>query len=212
MPVRSGGSQSGADFLLILRERDLGDGKSGDKAIAEKIAEAKRQWKHCAVSDGRNPPHSFLLVFGSPHVMEAAADDNLRRFADRLLELTGWKPERQAKRGENAISSDFLYLKHPQTGAYHGFRFNLDFFAAAGDGTWWHDHRFPGGIAFTANATGHMKAFLDWYSEPGRDHGDWAVTQAMMTIARSYPMRPIKGGDKTEKTRGKRAALRGFST
>lgn len=196
---RAAASQ-GQIFFCILRERDLGDGKSGDKAIAEKIAAAKRQWKQRAVADVKNPPHSFLLIFGSPYVMEAAADDNLRRFANRLLELTGWKPERRAKRGENTISSDFLYLKNPQTGAYHGFRFNLDFFAAAGDGLWWHDHRFPGGIAFTANATGHMKSFMDWYSDPGRDHGAWAVTQAMMTIARSHPTKPLNGGAKSEKT------------
>jgi hypothetical protein len=193
-------ASQGQIFFCVLRERDLGDGPSGDLAIAEKIAAAKRQWKQRALSNRTNPPHSFMLVFGSPHVMEAAADDNLRRFSNRLLELTGWKPQREARRGENSISSDYLYLKHPQTGRYYGFRFNLDFFAAAGDGTWWHDHRFPGGVAFTANATGHMKAFLDWYSEPGRDHGAWAVTQSMMTIARSHATKPIPGGDRSEKT------------
>jgi len=192
-------ASQGQIFFCILRERDLGEGPSGDRAIAAKIAAAKRQWKQRAVTNSTNPPHSFLLVFGSPHVMEAAADDNLRRFSNRLLELTGWKPERRANRGENTITSDYLYLRHPQTKAYHGFRFNLDFFAIAGDGTWWHDHRFPGGIAFTANVTGHMKAFMDWYSEPGRDHGGWAVTQAMMTIARSHATRPVQGGDRTEK-------------
>jgi hypothetical protein len=190
----------GQIFFCIVRERDLGDGPSGDEAISEKIAAAKRQWKQRALVDVQSPPHSFVVVFGSPHVMEAAADDNLRRFANRLLELTGWRPERRARRGENTITSDYLYLKNPQTGQYHGFRFNIDFFAAAGDGIWWHDHRFPGGIAFTANATGHMKAFMDWYREPGRDHGPWAVTQAMMTIARSHPTKPIGGGDRSEKT------------
>lgn len=193
---RAAASQ-GQIFFCVLRERDLEDGRGGDQAVAARIAAAKRQWKQRAVSDRNSPPHSFVLVFGSPHVMEAAADDNLRRFANRLLELTGWKPERRARRSENTITSDFLYLKHPQTGAYHGFRFNLDFFAGAGDGTWWHDHRFPGGIAFTANATGHMKAFLDWYREPGRDHGAWALKQAMMTIARSHATKPVPGDDQT---------------
>lgn len=195
---RSAASQ-GQIYFCILREQDLGDGRSGDEVIAEKIAAAKRQWKQRAITNRNNPPHSFILVFGSEHVMGAAADDNLRRFASRLLELTGWKPERKARRGENTITSDYLYLKNPTTGEYHGFRFNLDFFAAAGDGTWWHDHRFPGGIAYTANATGHMKAFMDWYSEPGRDHGAWAVTQAMMTIARSHRSKKIERGDGTEK-------------
>jgi hypothetical protein len=191
-------ASQGQIFFCVLRERDLGDGPGGDRALAARIAAAKRQWKQRAVTNPANPPHSFVLVFGSPHVMEAAADDNLRRFSTRLLELAGWKPERRASRGENTITSDYLYLRHPQTRAYHGFRFNLDFFAAAGDGTWWHDHRFPGGVAFTANATGHMKAFMDWYGDPGRDHGAWAVTQAMMTIARSHATKPSQGGDRSE--------------
>lgn len=192
-------ASQGQIYFCILRERDLSDGPSGDKAIAAKIMAAKRQWKQRAVANPTNPPHSFVLVFGSPHVMEAAADDSLRRFSNRLLELTGWAPERRARLGENTITSDYLYLKHPQTKAYYGFRFNLDFFAAAGDGTWWHDHRFPGGVAFTANATGHMRAFMDWYSDPDRDHGGWAVTQAMMTIARSHATKPSRTGDGSEK-------------
>jgi hypothetical protein len=149
------------------------------------------------VTNPADPPHSFVLIFGSPHSMEAAADDNLRRFANHLLELNRWKPERGARRGENTLTSDYVYLNNPQTKEHYGFRFNLDFFAAPGDGTWWHDHRFPGGVEFTANAAGRMKAFMDWYSEPGRDHGDWAVTQSMMTIARSYTTRPIQGGDRS---------------
>jgi hypothetical protein len=182
-------ASQGQIYFCILRERDLGD---GDEAIAEKIAAAKRHWKQRAVTDRQNPPHSFLLVFASPHVMLAAPDDNLRRFSNHLLALSGWEPQRRARRGANPISSDYLYLKNPTTDVYYGFQFNVDFFAAAGDGRWWHDHRFPGSIAFTANAVGHMKSFMDWYSEPGRDHGAWALTQAMMTIARSHRTKPDK--------------------
>lgn len=183
-------------YFCVLRERDLAD---GDEAILEKIAAERRQWKQRAVRDLENPPHSFILVFGSRRLEFAAPDDNLRRFASRLLELTGWKQERRARRGENSVTSDYLYLHNPQTGAYHGYRFNVDFFAAAGDGRWWHDHRFPGGIAFTANAAGHMKCFMDWYEKPGRDHGGWAVTQAMMTIARAHRTKPAGAGNRSEK-------------
>ena len=85
--------------------------------------------------------------------------------------------------------------------AYHGYRFNIDFFAAAGDGKWWHDHRFPGGIAFTANAAGHMKCFMDWYDEPDKDHGGWSLKQAMMTIAKAHPLKGVKhGAPPTEQT------------
>jgi hypothetical protein len=185
-------------FFCYLRERDLAD---GDQAIREKVAAAKKQWKQRAVKDTEHPPHSFVLVFGSRDMEVAAPDDNMRRFASRLLELTGWKPERRAARGQNAITSDYLYLRNPHSGAYHGFRFNIDFFSAAGDGTWWHDHRFPGGIAFTANAAGHMKCFMDWYGAQGRDHEGWALKQAMMTIAKAEPTKGVKeGAPRTEQT------------
>ena len=45
-------------YFCILRERDLAD---GDRAIAEKIAEAKRHWKQRGISDSQAPPHGFLL-------------------------------------------------------------------------------------------------------------------------------------------------------
>ena len=171
----------------VLRELDFAD---GDEGIAARIAEEKRLWKQRAASDLRRPPHALLLVFASPRLALAAPDDNLRRFADRLLALAGWGADRRQQSGENSVSSDFLYLPHPTEGVFYGFQFNVDFFAAAGDGLWWHDHRIPGGIAFTANSTGHMRYFRDWYEQPGTDHGEWAVKQAMLTIANAYPHPP----------------------
>jgi len=184
-------------FFCFLRESDIGE---GDDAVREKIEAAKKQWKQRALRDTDRPPHSFVLVCGTRRLERARPDENLRRFSSRLLELSGWTPERRARRGQNAVTSDSLYLKNPGTGDIHGFRFNIDFFAAAGEGRWWHDHRFPGGIAFTANAAGHMKCFMDWYGEPGRDHGHWALLQAMMTIAKAHPTRGEQaGGDKSER-------------
>src|SRR5262249_36309743 len=98
----------------------------------------------------------------------------------------GWGAARSSRNKENPISSDFLYLRNPKDKSYYGFQFNVDFFAAAGDQTWWHDHRIPGGIAFTANSTGHMRYFRDWYERPGSDHGEWALKQAMITIAQAH--------------------------
>ena len=118
--------------------------------------------------------------------MFASTSDGLRRFADHLLHLAGWAPKRRAKRGDNPITSDFLYLKNPNDGEFYGFQFNIDFFAAAGDGRWWHDHRFPGGIGFTANSTGHMRHFRDSLQKPGSDHGESALKQAMITIAQAH--------------------------
>src|SRR5262249_8473402 len=139
-----------------------------------------------AVSDRERPPHAFLLVLASPRVALAAPDDALRRLADQLLALAGWAPKRRGRRADQT-SSDFLYLRHPVGSGYHAFQFNIDFFAAAGDGRWWHDHRIPGGIAFTANSVGHMRSFLEWYAAPGEDHGGWALKQSMLTIANAHP-------------------------
>jgi len=174
----------GQIYIRVLHERDLAD---GDGSIEQKISAAKHHWKQRAVFDTQTPPHSFLLVFATDKLMLAAPDENLHRFADRLLELAGWGPKCRAKRGENPVSSDFLYLQNPADDSYFGFQFNIDFFASAGDKRWWHDHRLPGGIGFTANSTGHMKAFLDWHKQKGGDHSDWALTQAMITIAQAHP-------------------------
>jgi hypothetical protein len=176
--------------FCIIREEEIAE---SDDYVREKITREKRLWKQRAVYDTKTPPHSFLLVVESRRLERAAPDDNLKRFANYLLGLVGWSEHRRAMlRGENPVTSDYLYMRHPDTRDYVGFRFNIDFFAAAGDGRWWHDHRFPGGVAFTANATGHMKAFREWYSDRGGSNPAWALTQAMMTVARAHPTKPVK--------------------
>lgn len=169
--------------FCILTEREL---MAGDKVVAAKISEEKRLWKQKAFDDRRNPPHAFMLVIASPRVALAAPDGELRRFAEGIRDLAGFRPARRASL-ENAVSSDLLYLRHPTDGNCYGFQFNLDFFASAGDGRWWHDHRVPGGIAFTANNTGHMRAWQEWYSEDrGQDRSEFFVKNAMYTIAQAH--------------------------
>ena len=100
----------------------------------------------------------------------------------------------------NAVTSDFLYLKDPHSGEFYGYRFNLDYFACAGDGRWWHDHRFPGGIAFTANSVGHMIAFRERYQQQAGGR-EWALKQAMVTIRNAAPTRGMDGGEAPEQGR-----------
>ena len=171
-----------------------------DEEIVEKIAEEKQLWKQRAAVEPLRGAHSFVLVVASPRVALAAPDQHLRAFSDRILELAGWEPDRRGARRKNTVTSDFLYLKHPSDGSFYGFRFNADFFACAGDGRWWHDHRFPGGIAFTANSTGHMIAAREWYQ--GKDDGRaWALKQAMLTINNAMPTRETDNADPSEQGR-----------
>jgi hypothetical protein len=171
-----------------------------EQEIAEKIAAEKQLWKQRAAFEPLRGAHSFVLVVASPHVALAAPDRHLRAFSDRILELTGWDIHRRGASRANPVTSDFLYLKHPSDGGFYGFRFNVDYFACAGDGRWWHDHRFPGGIAFTANSTGHMIAAREWYQ--GKDQGKaWALKQAMLTINNAMPTRKTESREASEQGR-----------
>jgi hypothetical protein len=159
-----------------------------DSEIAAKILEDKKLWKQRAAFDPQRAAHSFMLVVASQEVALAAPDANLEAFSNRLLELAGWSvgAHRFARR-VNEISSDFLYLRNPQDGRLYGFQFNVDFFACAAHDRWWHDHRAPGGIAFTANSLGHMRAFREWYLKKPGDASEWAVRMAMATIDSAEP-------------------------
>jgi len=110
-------------------------------------------------------------------------DDTLKAFSNAILKLSGWSVgRRRFARLVNEVSSGYLYLRNPLDSALYGFQFNIDFFACAGHDRWWHDHRFPGGIAFTANSLGHMRAYREWHGILKGVGGEWALKQAMMTI------------------------------
>jgi hypothetical protein len=173
-------AKQGRIHFCFLREEAVSTWS--DEEIAEKIDEEKKLWKQRAASDPSRAAHSFLLVVAAPRVAFAAPDHCLRAFSDRILELTGWSAQRKGARRVNTLNSDFLYLRNPSDRLFYGFQFNVDFFACAGDKTWWHDHRFPGGITFTANSVGHMIRFREWY-EGKPESEDWALIQAMLTIA-----------------------------
>jgi hypothetical protein len=159
-----------------------------DQEIGEKIAEDKKLWKQRAAFAPDRATHSFMLVVASPVVALAAPDDNLEAFSNRLLELAGWSlgTHRSARR-LNEISSDYLYLRNPDDKQLYGFQFNVDFFACTAHGRWWHDHRAPGGVAFTANSLGHMRAYREWFQAKTTATAEWALQLAMVTIDNAEP-------------------------
>ena len=181
--------------FCFLREHAVAEWS--DAEIEEKIAEEKRLWKQRAACDPDRAAHSFVIVVASPQIALAAPDQHLRMFSDRILELAGWEPDRRGARRKNTVTSDFLYLRNPTDHCFYGFRYNIDFFACAGDGSWWHDHRFPGGIAFTANSTGHMLRFREWYDGKAQSES-WGLMQAMFTIQNAEPTKSKESTDPIE--------------
>jgi hypothetical protein len=179
--------------FCFITERDI---RSGDDAIKNKILADKRLWKQraLAMDSSRQAPSSFTLVLISPRVAYAAPDSHLRELAVRLQYLANWAPQTKDPI-RNTVQSDFLYLKSPLDELFYGFQFNVDFFAASGDRRWWHDHRIPGGLAFTANSPGHMRQWREWYDQPeesSADRSTWFLQNAMFTIAHAHKTTPLQ--------------------
>jgi hypothetical protein len=149
----------------------------GDDAVRVRIRDSKKLWKQRAIRGQAR--HGFILVFCDRKVAFANPDEHLYRFSLHLQELAGWVGVPHIR--GNAIADEWLYLQHPRTKEIVKFVFSVDYFAAAGDRRWWHDHRVPGGVAFTANSLGHMAKQQEWYLDQA-DRIEWALRTAMNTI------------------------------
>jgi hypothetical protein len=171
-----------------------------DTKIKDKIQIELALWKQRALKGGARAPHGFMLVVAAPRVLWAAPDENLKRLALRIRQLWGCRVEADDRGNDRAW--EHLFLKKPKTSEYYRFTFTVDFFAAAADGRWWHDHRAPGGIAFTANSLGHMAAVREWY-EGKKNQTEWGARVAMLTIAEAADttegpattLIPLNGGE-----------------
>jgi len=77
------------------------------------------------------------------------------------------------------------------------WRVGVNFFGAQGDQRWWHDHRIPGGMAFSMNSIGHMtrarlEAEMPMRPAPARvDPADRLVDFALL-----FAMRTIHNASK----------------
>lgn len=171
-------------FISVIDEQML---SRGDEAVRTKLKSDRQTWKQWSL--GEKGKHGFLLVVTSPKLHYATPNQALKNFAEHIRGL--FEADSKTDPVGNDMVYEWLYLKNPQTGQFHKFRVILDFFASAGDGRWWHDHRFPGGIAFTFNSLGHMARTREWY-EKNKTPVEWAARMAMQTISNAFP-HPVHG-------------------
>jgi hypothetical protein len=162
-------------FISIIDDELL---KQGDEVVKEQLLLDKQTWKQWSL--GANGKHSFLAVILSPRMHYAAPNRALQVFSEHIRQLFVGDTVRDP--AGNDVSTEWIYLKNPTTGGIKKFRVILDYFASAGDQRWWHDHRFPGGIAFSLNSLGHMVRTKEWYENLAEPHA-WATRMAMATIA-----------------------------
>jgi hypothetical protein len=175
-PCLFGRIAAGKDWMhyCFLDDRDLCE---SDQDIRERITGAVLDWKRRALDAHRSQTaHGFMLCAISPDIAHASPDINLETLAKAIHDVWDCPVD-------DGYTKETLYLKNPHDGSCVRFTFTVDFFGAQGDKRWWHDHRVPGGIAFTANSVGHMMRVREWYSQMPRSQIEFIVQTAMLTIS-----------------------------
>jgi hypothetical protein len=162
-------------YMAIITDTDISE---GDVSLRERLSLEKKTWKQWSLHGDGRP--GLLVVFASARLFHAAPNRALRDVSEYLRGL--FVADSTKDPAGNDISHEWLYLKRPDADAFVKFRVILDYFASAGDRRWWHDHRFPGGVAFTLNSLGHMVRTKEWYQHL-KNPLEWSARMAMLTIS-----------------------------
>ena len=136
----------GLMHYCILTPEELA---SDDEAIYSRIKRERLLW-HQAGWDGRKS--GFVILAHSDKIARARPGEETKRLAQRLCHLY-----LHTEVDLDTIYWDDLRLQFPvpeETSLQ--WRVGVNYFCAQGDGRWWHDHRIPGGMAFSMNSVGHM--------------------------------------------------------
>jgi hypothetical protein len=130
----------------ILREADL---RMPDEFIKDKIQTARLAWTRDGFEGKKS---AFVILAISPQMANALPGPEMRELALRLCHLYL----------ETNIEMDYahleqIYLQKPgaRMTTWKWFA-GVNYFCAQGDKRWWHDHRIPGGMAFSVNSVGHL--------------------------------------------------------
>jgi hypothetical protein len=139
-------AKAGSLSVLILEERDL---LGSDQQITELIRDARDVWRSEAL-DGKK--HALVILAVSERLAHAKPDETILAISRRLCEMYLSLPVQP-----DFVHRDELFLR-VNTVPERRVRWEVgvDNFAAQADGRWWHDHRIPGGLAFSMNSVGHM--------------------------------------------------------
>jgi len=121
---------------------------TSDERVFDVIQDARLRWRRDAI---RGRASAFVIVIAAPPLALATPDDTVRQMAVRAASLY-LNREIEVDR----VYQERIFLETPGARSGWVWRGGVDYFAAHGDRRWWHDHRFPGGIAFSVNSLGHL--------------------------------------------------------
>jgi hypothetical protein len=139
-------AQRGALRFCILQESDL---TASDAHIQAKIQRCREDW----FADAYDAKTSgFVIAAVSERLARALPDKTVFVLAQRLASLYLLEevvPDR--------VYHDRIHLERPGPRRRTWlWKVGANYFASHGDQRWWHDHRIPGGMAFSMNSVGHM--------------------------------------------------------
>lgn len=139
-------AKSDALTYCLLTEDDL---RESDEFISNKIQSKRLEWTRHGF-EGRKS--GFIILAISPLLVSAVPSPAMLELARRLCFLY-----LQTDIFTDKIHLDQLYLQKPGS-ALTTWKWltGVNYFCAQGDGRWWHDHRIPGGMAFSVNSVGHL--------------------------------------------------------
>jgi hypothetical protein len=144
------GKFASAKTLIDILLLDADCLAQSDAAIGRIIQEARGRWKARASTGARS---AFVVVAAHPKIFTATPNDRLLKISLRLCDLL--LPDSAPVQVDRTYR-DALVHYGPTSDSPRYFGVGVDFFAAAGDQRWWHDHRIPGGIGYSLNSPGQM--------------------------------------------------------
>ena len=136
--------------FCLLTENDL---ERSDQEIRARIEQERTRWKRTALAGNS---HGFVIVAIARGIANALPGPALHQLAGAVCGLY------LGVDTSDAIHHDDLILGTRLDGKteFRRWRVGVNYFSAQGDGRWWHDHRIPGGMAFSMNSVGHMARSL----------------------------------------------------
>ncbi|HEY5074312.1 MAG TPA: hypothetical protein VII34_06400 [Pyrinomonadaceae bacterium] len=168
-----------------------------DEAIREKIQHARRRWRSKAFAGDAS---GFIVLAVSERIAKAVPDEIVKAIAKRLCLLY------LGEDTEDKILLEDVFLRVPgKHDAEIHWKGGVNYFCAQGDQRWWHDHRIPGGLAFSVNSVGHLvrsfqiaRSAEEMWERAGLSAEEWSNFKvSTLGQALVYAMQTINGAAET---------------
>src|SRR5579859_1524064 len=139
-------AKENAITFCILTETDIVE--HDDLWVREYIQKSRLAWLRAGF-EGHSS--GFVIAVISRAVAHAQPGSGALEFSRKLYSLYLLREDI----GIDTIYHDEIFLSSGRDRMWKWLA-GVNYFSAAGDGRWWHDHRFPGGMAISVNSVGHL--------------------------------------------------------